>query len=460
MDLSLLAGVVLVRFREGEGDKAIGADRAKWQLSETPHSVGGKDCTMGQSPMTLPEQQMPPPKPQSKARTFVEATVVIVCTLAFGAFVIGLCVLLITGNNPGGRDVVSFWIAGLQILHHANPYDGGAIRIIELSVGFKDTAQTLIMRNPPSALLLVMPLGLAGLRLGTLLWSSLLIACLIVSVHMLWVMRGRPRNKLHYLGYSFAPALTCILGGQTALFALLGLVLFLRFHRTRPVVAGLALWLCALKPHLFLPFAAALLLWVAVTRSYRLLLAAVLALVASSLVAWRLDPQVWTQYGQMMRSAGIENEFIPCVGIALRFAIKRHAMWLQYLPAFVGCIWAIAFYWRRREAWDWMRDAAPLMLVSILVSPYGWLTDQTLVIPALLVGIYRATSREQLGVLALASAAIEIAQLASKGMHSAFYLWTTPFWLGWYLYVTFKARSARVYDGVAQGSANALQPMA
>jgi hypothetical protein len=411
--------------------------------------------------MTLSEQTTNPAKPpQSKIRTIVEATVVISCTLAFGAFVIGLGVLLITGNNPGGRDVVSFWVAGRQILHHANPYDSAAIRSIELAAGFRDSAQTLIMRNPPSALCLVIPLGLFELHAGTLLWSSLLIACLIVSVYTLWVMHGRPRSKLHYLAYSFAPALTCILGGQTALFALLGLVLFLRLHRTRPFVAGLALWLCALKPHLFLPFAAALVLWVVVTRSYRLLFAAVLALAASSLIAWRLDPAVWTQYGRMMRSSGIANEFIPCIGIALRFAIGPNAMWLQYLPAFVGCIWAVFFYWRRRSRWDWMRDGALLMLVSILVSPYGWLTDQTLVIPALLAGIYRATTREQLGILALASAFIEIAQMAGKGMHSAIYLWTTPFWLAWYICVSIKARSANVPDAALHDGNLTTEPLA
>ncbi len=409
--------------------------------------------------MTLPEQPTTPAKPQqSKARTFVEAAVVIICTLAFGAFVVGLCVLLITGNNPGGRDVVSFWVAGRQLVHHANPYDNAAVRSIELASGFKESAQTLIMRNPPSALCLVIPLGLLGLRTGTLLWSLLLIAALVISVHRLWILHGRPRNKLHCLGYSFAPALICILGGQTALFALLGLVLFLRFHRTRPFVAGLGLWLCALKPHLFLPFAVVLLLWIFVARSYRLLSATLLALLASSLIAWRLDPTVWSQYEEMMRTSGIQSEFIPCLAIALRFAIDRHATWLQSVPAIAGCVWAVGFYWQRRAVWDWMRDGAPLMLVSILVSPYGWLTDQALVIPALLVGVYRATSREQLGVLALASAVVEIVQMAGLGMHSAFYLWTTPFWLAWYLQVTIKARSVKVtdaatHDGLLTGEA-------
>jgi hypothetical protein len=95
------------------------------------------------------------------------------------------------------------------------------------------------------------------------------------------------------------------------------------------------------------------------------------------------------------------------------------------------------------------------MLVSILVSPYGWLTDQALVIPALLVGVCRATTREQLGALALASAAMEIAQMAGLGMHSAFYLWTTPFWLGWYWYVSRQAQSVTATDAVGHGGSMA-----
>jgi hypothetical protein len=388
--------------------------------------------------------QIPPDPPRSwrdKVRTFLEPTVVFTCALVFAIFALGLSVLLLTGNNPHGRDVVSFWAAGRQIVAHANPYDSASILKIEQSAGFSDQSQVLLMRNPPSALCLVVPLGLFGLRAAALLWSLLLFAAFVLSIHMLWAMMGRPRNKLHYLGYSFAPALLCILGGQTALFALLGLTLFLRFHSKRPFVAGLSLWLCALKPHLFLPFATVLLLWIVLTRAYRILAGALLAIAASSLAAWLLDPAVWSQYAQMMRSSGIEREFIPCLSVALRFAIHPQTMALQYLPALAACLWAIPFYWRHRARWDWIQDGSLLMLVSILASPYAWITDQALLVPALLVGVYRATSRAQLGLLALASAAIEIAQLLGANLHSALYLWTTPFWLAWFLYVSTKART-------------------
>jgi hypothetical protein len=389
--------------------------------------------------------QVPPDPPRlwrRDARKLIEPAVLIFCTLAFTAYILGLCTLLLMGNNPPGRDVISFWAAGRQIVAHANPYDSAAILKIERSVGFSDKTNVLIMRNPPSALCLVVPLGLLGLRTAALLWSLLLLAAFVLSVNMLWRMHGRPRNKLIFLGYSFAPALLCVVSGQTALFALLGLVLFLRFHLTRPFVAGLSLWLCALKPHLFLPFAAVLLLWIVLTRAYRLLAGAVLAIAASSLVAWFLDPSVWSQYNQMLRSSGIEDEFIPCLSVALRYAIHKHTMALQLLPALAACLWAITFYWKRRNRWDWMQDGALLMLVSVFASPYAWITDQVLLVPALLVGVYRDSTRAQLGPLMLASAFIEITPLSGKTLHSALYLWTTPFWLAWFLYVSAKSRSA------------------
>jgi hypothetical protein len=132
------------------------------------------------------------------------------------------------------------------------------------------------MWNPPSALLLV-PLGFLGPIAGELLWSLLLLACLIVWVRMVWIMHGCPMNQLHLLGYSFAPALACLLAGQVSFFVLLGLALFLRLHRSSPFLAGVSLWLCMLKPNMFLPFGVVLLVWAIITRSYRLLVGTAVA---------------------------------------------------------------------------------------------------------------------------------------------------------------------------------------
>jgi hypothetical protein len=250
---------------------------------------------------------------------------------------------------------------------------------------------------------------------------------------MLWRLHGSPGNYLHWLGLSFAPALICLIAGQTALFALVGLVLFLRLHRTRPFLAGVSLWLCALKPHLFVPFGVVLLAWVIVSRSYRLLAGAAVAMAASCAAVYCVDPTAWTDYAQMMRTSGIEKEFIPCLSIVLRLRVSPQTMWLQYLPVALACVWALGYFWPRRHAWDWTKDGSLLMLVSIVLAPYCWLFDQALAIPALLQGAYITRSRMLLAALAVASIVLWLEAATGFKLTSALHLWTAPAWLAWYL---------------------------
>jgi hypothetical protein len=368
----------------------------------------------------------------NKREAYADCAAVILCAPALTAFLFGIALLLLTGNSPGHHDFVSYWTAGHQLLNHSNPYDGAAILNAELGAGFPHDAQVLVMRNPPWALGLVLPLGLLGVRIGSAVWTLALIGCLIASVRMTAELLGDAKSRLHLFGYAFAPALLCVLAGQSSLFALLGLVLFLRWHRTRPLAAGAATYLCTLKPHLFLPFAAALLLWIAATRSYRLLAGFVATLATASLLATWFDPAVWTHYRQMMQSSGIATEFIACPAVALRFAIHQQAVWLQYVPVALGCAWAVFYFARHRAKWDWLEHGGVLVLVSLTVSPYAWVTDQAIALPALTLATQRWASPGQIRLLLLASAAIEIEQLCGVTMHSPLVVWTSLFWLVWH----------------------------
>jgi hypothetical protein len=392
----------------------------------------------------------PPGVAQQRPPTLLAQLLLVASCLLALAFAVDVCMLLITGNGSERRDFISYWAAGQQLMHQQNPYDAASTLALERSMGFPPAGEALIVRNPPSSLLLIAPLGLLSFRAAALLWSMLLLACWLLSLRMLWPMQRHSAQRFSVFGYSvgpslilalFAPALACILFGQTALFALLGLVLFLRLHHSQPLLAGAALWLCALKPHLFLPFAAVLLLWIILTRSYAIFAGAALALGASSLLAFHLDPSAWTQYTHMIRAVGLEREFIPCLSIALRFAISTSSAWLQYIPASLGTLWAIYFFCSRRAAWSWSRNGPLLALVSMLVAPYAWLTDEVIAIPALLLAASLA-SFESLLALALASSAIEIAILAGQYPHSPFYLWTQAAWFAWYLAVAAWPRSA------------------
>jgi Glycosyltransferase family 87 len=373
--------------------------------------------------------------PAEQRSDFAEVAVTIVAGLAFAVIILFIFVTPFSGKQAAARDFVSYWATGHQLVHHRNPYDRDAIYALEHTAGLGagiDPRTVLIMRNPPWALPIAYPLGFLGLRFAGILWTLLLLACLLVSIRVVRELHGSPPNRIHWLGFGFTPAVICLTMGQTSLLALLGLVLFLRFYRCHPFNAGAALWLCALKPHLFLPFAAVLALWIVLARAYKLLAGFAVALASTSAVAFLIDPTAWPDYIRLMRSPSVENQFIPCLADVFRHQLDPHAVWLQYLPAALACLWALVHFWRRRAHWDWLTGSSSLILVSLVAAPYSWLYDQCLAIPALLDAAYATRSRKLLAALALLILAADL-EICFVKVTSSLFLWTAPAWFAWFL---------------------------
>lgn len=376
---------------------------------------------------------------------------------AFAAFSllalgVGILALAMSGNNAANRDFVCYWAAGQQLVHHGNAYDGAAILRLERLAGFKDD-RPFFMRNPPSAFFLAVPLGFVGVRTGVILWSLALIAALMGSVRMLWTLHGKPPDRLHLLGYLFPPVLACLLAGQIGIFLLLGVVLFLNFHKTIPYLAGAALLLFALKPHLFLPFGVVLLAWIVSARAYRVLAGASLALLGSLVLAFFIDRSAWSHYAQMAAAANLKNEFIPTLSLVFRLAIDRNLSVLQFFPALLTCCWAAWYFLKNRKQWDWMDQGSVLLLISVLVAPYAWFTDETILLPAIFAGLYRLSNagRSLLPFGCIAAIAL-LEVLAGVSINSGFYLWTAPAWFLWYLY------AARVPMSLTEETTNLFVP--
>ena len=179
-----------------------------------------------------------------------------------------------------------------------------------------------------------------------------------------------------------------------------------------------------------------LLAWIVLSRAYKLVAGAVAAVAASCALTYLIDPLAWAQYGKMAHASGIESEWIPCPASLLRFWISPTSLWLQFLPALLGCVWALAYFWPRRRDWNWIENGAPLLLVSLAVAPYAWIYDHGMVLPALLPTVFRARSRNLLIALASIGALIEVALFYSRFYPPALYRWTiwaAPVWLAWYL---------------------------
>lgn len=129
--------------------------------------------------------------------------------------------------------------------------------------------------------------------------------------------------------------------------------------------------------------------------------------------------------------------FIPTLAVAMRYAIDPQAHWIEFLPEALACAWAAWYYATRRDRWEWGREGLLLLLVGAVCTPYSFFTDQAVLFPAILAGMYAAGKNVVAwALLALIVAGGLVGVVAAIQLPSPYYLWTAPAWIAWYLYAT------------------------
>lgn len=354
--------------------------------------------------------------------------------LILGSGIAILSLDMSTTGNAARKDFISYWAAGRLLLSHQNPYDSQSVFRLEKSVGFEEP-EPLIMRNPPYALFLAIPLGFFEPRTAVVLWSILIVFCIVISVRLLWTMHGRPTDPVHLFAYLFAPTVACMVLGQTSPFVLFGVVGFLYWHRTRPFAAGLSIVLMAIKPQILLPFGLALLCWIVVSKAYRMVVGTLVGLAVAMLIPSWLCQSLWSDYLPALARANAETALIPTVSSLLRAAISPRAQWLQFLPVTLGCCWSMWYFTRHKTTWDWNRQGSLLLLVSLWTAPYAWFSDEVVVLPAVMEANYWRARRDKslTGFLVLNGLALLLVLFGAQ-MYSGAFLWTSTAWLGWFLF--------------------------
>ena len=391
------------------------------------------------------------PEKRNPLRVIAAACIVIVGV----ALILGIVVFGLDHDAAVKKDFLQYWSAERLLSQGQNPYDMTATLELERSVGFRNYP-ALLSLSPPIALFLGLPLGWVDARTGLTLWMLFTVACLLASVWIIWLSLGRPETRYHLVGVFFPPALRCIMSGQLGIFFLLEIALFLYLQKSRPFWAGAALAFCALKPHLFLPCLLVLVLWSLWRREFRVLAGLGATLAVSCLLTLSLDHHVWTQYAQMMRGSGIMNEFLPTTSVWLRFLINRNAHWIEFIPEVVGCAWAAWYFWKQRGTWDWMDQGLLVLVVAMACAPYSWYTDQALVLPAIIAGLVESEkSIRSLLLFTLIAGAGLVALIVDIKLTTAFFTWTAPAWLVWYVYARHVRGSSRAGQSPSPQLANA-----
>lgn len=348
--------------------------------------------------------------------------------------VLGMVSLTVLGlalrTTAAKRDFICYWSSARLLADHANPYDSAAVLHLENSAGGSYQVP-LIMRNPPWVLVFVAPLGWLSPATAALFWEIALILAALLSVRLLQLLSP---GRVPLVIYLFAPVMACAMAGQCSIFLLLGVCLFFWLESRRPFAAGLALTILCLKPHLAVLFWLVLVLDVVYRRRFRLIAGLTTGLALATAFAMKLDPQVWRQYLHAASTEHIDTQFFPNLSCALRILISRDAVWVQLLPTLVGLAFA-GWLWRRYAGrWNWATHGAVLLAISVLSSPYSWLVDQALILPALLL-YHRRASKNAAIVLGGVNAVMLGMTLKASSLSSPLYLWTGPAWLAWCAWV-------------------------
>ena len=343
------------------------------------------------------------------------------------------------------RDSIAYWAAARLLTTHQNPYDHAAVLTLERSQGYSED-RPLVLRTPPWSLFLVLPLGWLSPFFAWVVWLVILRACLIVGLRLtrkLYEKEFSSQNLFAIVAYTFAPVPACLVSGQMGLALTLGIVLFLFLEQRRPFWAGAALILPFAKPHLLSLFWLALAIWVVAKRRCLLAIGFASAFVAATMLALVFDHQVFTHYGEMLQVAAIQKEFIPALSGVLRLLFFRRFFWAQFVPLAIGTVWSVRYLVRNWAVWDWRVHGPALLVVSVLTTPYEWLSDETVLVPAILQAfalVYavrkelRPGSKVLLSFLALLNVLLLLILRFKIPFSTGIYFWSSLVWFGFYFY--------------------------
>ena len=351
------------------------------------------------------------------------------------------------------NDFAIYWAAGKKVLAGGNPYAHGH-ELLQQQIRFREP-EPLVLRNPPWTLPLLLPFSLVDFSPAQKLWLGCGLLAVLVSDYWLAELYGSPPRRI--LGWlaaaAFLPIAVVLAIGQIGPWLLLGIAGFLHYEaQGKYAWAGAFLFLLSVKPHLALTFWVALALFVFLHQQWRIALGFLAVLAMMSAIALVVHPAVFREYAQLWgANAGFVAEVNPTLGGLC--GLLLHAQWGQFVPAILSLIW-LAYYWRRHtRAWSWKDHAPMLLMVSMLVTWYGWFFDQVVLVPCVLQAVFSALSLSARArfLYAIVYLGINVIVLALILNHRTtfWYTWTMPAWLLLYWSILRTSRSGKQVVGAS-----------
>jgi hypothetical protein len=287
-------------------------------------------------------------------------------------------------------DFLGYWAAANLLAHGQSPYDHTSMLALEQSQGWAGD-DPVYSWNPPWLHVLLLPLGVLPFRPAAALWFVIGPLVIGTSILLLWDTLGKRKHALGLvaallIAFLFSPTLHAILEGQVNTLILLGCAGFIALSiRRRDTLAGAALVLVTVKPHISYLLVPAILLVCLLRGRWRILLGFVGFLVSLLVVATCLHPG-WAEaylvlFDVVASPLGATTYTTPTVrgvlGACLGIDI---GIW----PSLACLVIFLVFVWLRGRRTDLADVASLSLLLGLPTAPFGWSTDQVvLLVPVL-----------------------------------------------------------------------------
>jgi Glycosyltransferase family 87 len=280
------------------------------------------------------------------------------------------------------QDFAQYWAAAHLI--PKNPYSFRQVTEFERSCQNLVVASPMVMRNPPWALVFVLPFRFLTYQTAFALWTIFSIVAVTGCARAAWRLYTPELSSAPaLLSLLFGPTVALLMLGQFAILVLLGVTLFLTMvDRNRDWVAGAALLFILVKPHVVLLFLLAIGLWTFQSKRWKVLVSAGLTVAIASAIVVAINPHIFEQYVLLAKQFSSELTPYPNLGGELYVLSGHHS--LAYLPQICGILWLLWYWLCHRSTWNWKTHGMLALVVSVACSYYSFAFDEIVILPALM----------------------------------------------------------------------------
>jgi hypothetical protein len=291
--------------------------------------------------------------------------------------------------GKGQADFIAYWSASTLFSRGENPYNPIDMLKIQREIDARHTKNTdLVLNawNPPWLILLLVPLGLLPFDIAANIWIFINLLVVGFALLLTWEIAAIHNGKRGFqvvlvAGYLFIQTIVMLSMGQVSSLVLLSVVLSVWLMKnSKDWLAGSALLFTTIKPHLSYFFLLVVFIWIIQNRRWKIVGGMVLTMSFTLTIFFILLPGWPGDYITLIHSMPYSLIYTSTVGSLMDALLGTK---LFYFSAFL-----VLFLIRpllnliRNEGWLVPTNFS--LLVGIPLSPFGFLFDQVLLLPAII----------------------------------------------------------------------------